>query len=246
MKLIGYVRVSTQKQGRSGLGLEAQLSALKQYEQATQGTVDAVYREIESGKNSARPELAKAIAHAKRVKGRLVIAKLDRLARNVHFITGLMETGVDFVNAESPNDDKFTIHIKAAMAEEEARKISERTKAALKAAKARGVKLGAANPKHQKNAPRDWWRAGAAKGQPLATAQAKKNRDEQAQVVYEEAAKIVASLHAEGATLREMAEKLNESAVRTVKGKEWTAMQVSRLIASGLVPAVAVALAMNQ
>src|SRR5437588_663825 len=102
-KLIGYVRVSTQKQGESGLGLEAQQAAIDLYAKANGGTFVAAYREVESGTDSGRPELAKAVAHAKRIKGRLVIAKLDRLARNVHLVSGLMESGVDFIACDQPN-----------------------------------------------------------------------------------------------------------------------------------------------
>ena len=244
MQIIGYIRVSTQKQGQSGLGLEAQLSALEVYRASVRGKIVHAYREIESGTDSDRPELAKAIAHAKRVRGKLVIAKLDRLARNVHFISGLMESGVDFVNAEAPGDDRFVTHVKAAMAEEEARKISERTKAALAAAKRRGVRLGSARPGHW-DGREDRRKAGSAKGLPLATAKARAKRLEESEPVYREAAKIVRKMRDEGASLREIAKELNSEGFTTARGAAWTAMQVSRLIAAGFAPIVAVAVAIT-
>lgn len=134
-----YLRVSTQRQGISGLGLEAQRKAI---ETLLDGEPHKEFIEIESGKKSKRPILEKAIAYCRKHKTKLVIAKLDRLARNVHFISGLMETGVDFIAADMPNADRFMLHVYAAMAEEEGRRISERTKAALAAAKERGVELG--------------------------------------------------------------------------------------------------------
>src|SRR5687768_11252995 len=103
MNIIGYVRVSTVKQGESGLGLDAQLSAIDLYAKANAGKVLTLYREVESGKNNERPELHKALAHAKRAKARLVIAKLDRLARNVHLVSGLMQSGVDFIACDNLN-----------------------------------------------------------------------------------------------------------------------------------------------
>ena len=137
---IAYLRVSTQKQGDSGLGLEAQESAIVRY--TTNGTVLATFREVESGKRCDRPELRKALDMAKRTGATLVIAKLDRLARNVHFISGLMEAGVDFLACDMPTANRLTLHIMAAMAEHEGRMISERTRNALAAAQARGAARG--------------------------------------------------------------------------------------------------------
>ena len=142
--LVRPYRVSTQKQGRSGLGLEGQETAVNQFAGQNRGGVLASYTEIETGTNKReRPELTKAIAHCRREGATLVIAKLDRLARNVHFVSGLMESGVEFVCCDNPTANRLTIHILAAVAEDEARRISERTKAALAAYKARGGVLGA-------------------------------------------------------------------------------------------------------
>jgi DNA invertase Pin-like site-specific DNA recombinase len=142
MKIVTYTRVSTKRQGQSGLGLEAQEAAIQNYIQEQSADVVGGFVEIESGKKSNRVELAKAIALAKKTKSKLVVAKLDRLARNLHFISGLLQSKVDFVALDFPEANTFTIQIMAALAEQEARLISERTKAALAAAKRRGVILG--------------------------------------------------------------------------------------------------------
>lgn len=203
-KLVPYYRVSTKKQGESGLGLEAQRQAFETYARERDGAAVGEYIEIETGKRADRPELVKAIEHAKAVKGRLVVAKLDRLARNVLFTATLMETKVDFVCCDMPDANKLTIHIMAAVAEDEARRISERTIAALAAAKARGVKMGSACPGHWDG--REGRRqAGQEKGLPLARAA----RSQAARDYY---APIVAKIkehRAAGKTLKEIAEALN-------------------------------------
>jgi DNA invertase Pin-like site-specific DNA recombinase len=140
---IAYYRVSTTRQGKSGLGLEAQRSAIMNYLNGGNWKLVEEHTEVESGKRvKNRPALAAALAACKKHNAMLVIAKLDRLARNVAFVSSLMESKVKFVIVEMPDANKFTIHIIAAVAEHEAEQISERTKAALAAAKARGVKLG--------------------------------------------------------------------------------------------------------
>jgi DNA invertase Pin-like site-specific DNA recombinase len=139
---VAYYRVSTAKQGKSGLGLEAQREAVRAFLDGGNWTLAAEFTEVESGKRSDRPKLAKAL-HACRVYGaKLVIAKLDRLSRDAHFLLGLEKAGVDFVAADMPAANRLTVGIMAMVADEERRMISARTKAALAAAKKRGVKLG--------------------------------------------------------------------------------------------------------
>lgn len=141
-RYVAYLRVSTPRQGEQGLGMDAQRAAVGAFAKQASATILATYVEVESGKRSDRPELAKALAAAKKAKATLLIAKLDRLARNVLFIAKLMDAGVDFVAVDQPFASRLTLHILSAVAEDEARRISERTKAALASAKARGIKLG--------------------------------------------------------------------------------------------------------
>jgi DNA invertase Pin-like site-specific DNA recombinase len=209
MRYIAYYRVSTERQGASGLGLDAQKEAVVSYLRgvnAGNGQPIAEYTEVESGKRSKnRPQLLAAIEHSKRVKATLVIAKLDRLARNVHFISGLMESKVPFVAADNPNANKLTVHVMAAMAEYEAQAISDRTKAALTAAKAKGMALG--NPRWQESiaAARD-----ARKLAPIPTAVLDMMRE----------------LQASGLTLRTIADRLNALGLRTPQGSLWYASTV--------------------
>ena len=141
-QFVGYFRVSTDRQGRSGLGLEAQRDAVLRHLAGVGGRLQGEFVEIESGKRNDRPQLAAAITATKKAKATLIIAKLDRLARNVHFVSGLMESGVDFIAADNPHANKLMVHLLAAFAEHEREQISQRTKDALAAAKARGVRLG--------------------------------------------------------------------------------------------------------
>src|SRR5262252_11216027 len=143
-KFVSYLRVSTKRQGKSGLGLEAQRKAVDDFLNGGNWSVISEHVEVESGKKSDRhrPELAKALQACRLYGAKLVIAKLDRLSRNAHFLLGLKESGVDFVAADMPNANRLTVGIMAMVAEDEALRISERTKAALAAAKRRGVKLG--------------------------------------------------------------------------------------------------------
>src|SRR5919112_1067645 len=145
---VAYYRVSTEKQGRSGLGLDAQRKAVADYLNGGRWELAAEFTEVESGKNSDRPALAKALQTCRVYGARLVIAKLDRLSRDAHFLLGLEKAGVDFVAADMPHANRLTVGIMAMVADEERRMISARTKAALQAAKARGMKLGGTRSKH--------------------------------------------------------------------------------------------------
>jgi len=142
-KYIAYLRVSTNKQGQSGLGLDAQREMISSYINSN-GINRQVpeYLEVESGKNNNRPKLQEALDYCKQNQAVLIIAKLDRLARSVYFISGLMESGVEFIALDNPHANKLMLHLLAAFAEHEREQISQRTKAALQAAKVKGTKLG--------------------------------------------------------------------------------------------------------
>lgn len=225
--LIGYVRVSTRKQGISGLGLEAQEAAVRAYAQQVGASVVALYFEVESGKSAERKELAKAIAHAKHSGGKLVIAKLDRLARNVAFTSAVMASGVDFVCCDNPHANKLTLHVLSAMAEYEAEQASLRTKAALSAARARGVKLGSSRPGHWSDPGRAMKRL---EGIRKAVKHAAKVRAAAATGAYTHLEPLLRDLRAQGASLREMAATLNKQGHLTRKGKPWNPVQVSRVM----------------
>lgn len=219
--MIAYYRVSTAKQGRSGLGLEGQTSAVNSHVRSAGCELIASYTEVETGtkqRTANRPQLVKAMAHAKRAKATLVIAKLDRLSRNVAFISGLMESGVDFIACDNPTATRLTVHILAAVAEEEARAISSRTKAALAAAKARGTKLGT------NNLTREGTLRGSAAG--VASLRAAKSE------AYAFVLPMIADLRSAqpGMSLRGIAKALNAMGEVTRNGSEWTAVQVSRAL----------------
>lgn len=144
-KCVTYYRVSTDRQGISGLGIEAQEASVRQFLQGRNWTLIGEFTEVESGKGARRPQLLAALDQCRRERATLVIAKLDRLARNVHFISGLMESNVEFVAADNPHANKLMIHMLAAFAEHEREQISSRTRLALAAARERGVKLGGPN-----------------------------------------------------------------------------------------------------
>lgn len=218
MKFVGYYRVSTVKQGVSGLGLEAQKEAVRVYlNGVSRGRLVDEVVEIESGKRNDRPELARALALCRVHGATLIIAKLDRLARNVHFISGLMESGVEFVAVDFPQANKLTIHILAAVAEHEAKMISERTKAALGAAKARGVRLGGDRGRVASQA------VCGAKASALA-------RRAKAQKRVADLLPVIRSIQAEGATsLRAVAATLNEKGVPAPNGGMWHGNSVRRV-----------------
>lgn len=225
VKHIAYHRVSTKRQGESGLGLDAQRTAVTDYLHRNEGVLVAEYTEIESGKVKDRPELQRAIAHAKRAKARLVVAKLDRLARNVAFTSALMESGIDFIACDNPHANRLTIHILAAVAEDEARRISERTKAALDAAKRRGVRLGSARPGH-------WMGHEAQRAAGLAAARirAATSHKAAARDAYADLLPMIQRERYAGRSLRQIAVALNEAGHVTRWGKPWRAAQVSRVL----------------
>lgn len=224
-KTIAYYRVSTKKQGKSGLGLEGQQAAVAEFARQNGDEIIAAYTEVETGKSKVRPELLRAIAHAKRSKAKLVVAKLDRLARNVAFTSALMESSIDFVACDNPHANKFTIHILAAVAEHEAEQISQRTKAALAAAKKRGVKLGSARPGHWED-KEDKRLAGLKQARVKAAQAHREAFDDE----YSDLFPIVKELNEAGSSLQAIADSLNHSGHTTRRGKPWNRMQVSRLL----------------
>ena len=213
--LIAYYRVSTQKQGNSGLGLEAQRATVADYAKRTVGQVLAEFTEVESGKKNNRVQLAEAIATAKRTGATLVIAKLDRLARNAAFIFALRDGGVSFVACDIPEANTLTVGIFAVMAQHEAELISTRTRAALAAKKMRGDKLGtAANLTAEARA----------KGRAAHTRNAANNQNTKTAKGY------ALLLRGSGASLRDMATTLNAEGFKTPRGGQYSAVQVSRLL----------------
>jgi DNA invertase Pin-like site-specific DNA recombinase len=206
------------------LGLEAQREAVSRYLNGGHWQLVSEIVEVESGKRNDRPQIAEALRLCRLHKATLVIAKLDRLARNVHFISSLMESGVDFIACDFPEANRLTVHILAAVAEHEASMISARTKAALTAAKARGAILGGqrGNPTRM---------AGIAKMGALASA---KTRGEAAHDRRADLRPVIKELRDGGlSTLRELANGLNDRDLSTPRGGRWTATQVMRLIGNG-------------
>jgi DNA invertase Pin-like site-specific DNA recombinase len=212
---VAYLRVSTIRQGESGLGLEAQRATVEAFARQHGGTIVASFVEVETGKRSDRPELAKALEGARKGKATLLIAKLDRLARNVAFIANLMDAGVEFLACDQPFASRLTLHILAAVAEDEARRISERTKAALQAAKARGQKLGS----------------------PIAAmtvARARAARSVYAAKANATTIAVIREIQNSGvAALAGIARTLEARGVKTPAGRSrWQPVQVSRLLAA--------------
>jgi DNA invertase Pin-like site-specific DNA recombinase len=219
--LVSYLRVSTKKQGASGLGLEAQRAAVAEYAAREGLKVVAEYVEVESGKKAARPELGKALNHCRAAKACLVVAKLDRLARNVAFLSSLMEAGLDFVALDNEHANKFTLHVLAAVAEQEARATSERTKAALAAAKRRGVLLGSSRPGH--------WQGKEAKrlaGSRRGVRRAAELRTQAARQHNGMAVAEALRLRREGKSWLEVAAELNARGLVTRRGNAWSKSSV--------------------
>lgn len=216
MKAIAYIRVSTQKQSRSGLGLEAQREAIRQF--ATNEGIELIgeFIEVETGKGAdaldRRPKLAAALREAKKRDAHITVAKLDRLSRDVHFISGLMAQHVPFLTVElGANVDPFTLHIFSALAQKERELISQRTKAGLAQAKKRGIRLGN--------------RTNLAEAQAMGAASNRQSANEFAARIWPS----IKAFLAEGMSLRKIAEQLNSQGVATARGGQWQAVQVSAI-----------------
>ena len=212
---IAYYRVSTDRQGRSGLGLDAQRSAVASY---IGGIPDAEllaeFTEIESGKRNDRPELAAALALCKKHKAKLVIAKLDRLARNVYFVAGLMESGVDFVACDMPYANRFTVHVMSAVAEWEREQVSKRTADALAEKKKQGVRLG--NPRPAES---------------LARGRATMSQQRQARLAsIQPTVDRITNRRSQGLSFRAIARELNSDGIPSPTGKQWHDVTVKRAI----------------
>lgn len=217
---VAYARVSTAKQGRSGLGLEAQQNAITAYLRPEDSLLAPTYVEVESGKRSDRPELAKALDHAKLTGATLLVAKLDRLARNVRFLHSVLESGVEVAFCDLPQVQgamgRFMVNQMAGVAELEAGLISERTKAALQAAKDRGVKLGGFR--------------GAKVDPSLGLAERKRRADEFATRILP----AIDQAKSEGAaSLREIAAHLTSRGIKTRRGGPWDAAKVRNVLLIG-------------
>lgn len=218
-KLVAYHRVSTVKQGNSGLGLEAQQAAIKAYADRTGACIVQAFTEIESGKLNQRPELLKALHHAKVTGSVLVIAKLDRLSRNAAFLLTLQDSGVQFVAADMPEANNFTVGIMALVAQQEREATSKRTKEALQAAKARGQKLG--NP----NGAAALLRAGKGNAAGVQAVRAKANE------YAHEMQAVLAHLQTQGKTsLGALVEALNGGGYKTPRGGAWHKTSVRNLL----------------
>jgi DNA invertase Pin-like site-specific DNA recombinase len=216
-RFVSYLRVSTTQQGTSGLGLEAQRASVTAHLNGGRWELLQEVVEVESGKRSDRPKLAEALRLCRQKKATLVIAKLDRLARNVHFISGLMESGVEFVAVDMPQANRFVVHILAAVAEQEAEAISKRTKAALAAAKARGTQLGGRRVSAER-----WAEIGL---------EARVARTAEADKWAANVLPAIRSIQAAGAvSLRQIAAGLNDQNIATPRGGEWSAVQVQRAL----------------
>jgi DNA invertase Pin-like site-specific DNA recombinase len=211
-RFVAYFRVSTDRQGRSGLGLEAQREAVLAYLNGGSWTMVAEFTEIESGKRADRPQLAAALAACKKQKAKLVIAKLDRLSRNLAFIATLMDSGVEFVAVDNPHANKLTVHILAAVAQHEREMISQRTRDALQAAKARGKRLGNPNLKSARQ-------------------RALEANSEAADRFAANVRPIIREIQKSGvSSLRGVAKALSARGIKTARGGEWTAVQVSEIL----------------
>jgi DNA invertase Pin-like site-specific DNA recombinase len=221
-RIIAYYRVSTQRQGQSGLGLEGQRAAVESYSRGVGAIVVASFTEVESGKSHQnRPQLARALAQAKAMRATIVVAKLDRLARNVAFLSALLESGSPFVACDNPHATKLTIHILAAVAEDELSRISARLKAAFTAGKARGRVYGGQNPNCQR-----FTRQQALKG----SASARGTNIRLAREFRATLRPIAQAMRDAGKTCNQIASEMNSAGYATRRGKPWTIATVSALL----------------
>lgn len=219
-RFVAYYRVSTARQGASGLGLDAQRDSVMHFLNGGNWKMVADFVEIESGRRSDRPKLAEALVACRLHGATLVVAKLDRLARDAHFLLGLKDAGVEFVCVDMPAANRLTVGIMAMVAEEEARMISARTKTALAAAKRRGTKLG--KPENLTDAAR---RKGTMASGKRRSATAERWRADVAPTVQ-------ALIQREGRSLRQAAAELNARSLPARRGGAWTATQVWRILQS--------------
>ena len=224
MKFIAYYRVSTVKQGQSGLGLEAQQNAVADYLKSNTGELVTEYTEVQSGSKDNRPELQAALRQCRLTGATLLIAKLDRLSRNRSFLMSVQDSSVRFVAVDMPEANHFTVGLMACLADYESELISERTKAALQAAKARGVKLG--NPRLAEVRHSDTTAASEA-----SIAKAKERNAEILEIINEMVGEM-SSAQREGLSLRTLASLLNDAGYKTSRGKEWHPTSVSRVLAA--------------
>jgi DNA invertase Pin-like site-specific DNA recombinase len=216
LKFVAYYRVSTAKQGINGLGMDAQRDAVSNYLKGRNGTLFAEFAEVESGRRNQRQEMQKAIALCRKEGATLLIAKLDRLARNAAFLLSLRDSGVDFIATDLPHADRFTVGIMALLAEKEAEMISQRTKDGLAAAKRRGIKLGNPRPSHAV--------------QLAVAANLKRARSHSEQIVP--VIKEIQKAHV--TSLRGIAHCLNVRGFKTPNGKTFAAQSVKNALRRGL------------
>lgn len=217
-RFIAYYRVSTKGQGDSGLGLEGQRATVTRYLNGGSWELVQEVTEVESGKRNDRPKLAEALRLCRIYNAKLLIAKLDRLSRNVHFISSLMESGVRFVAADMPEATDMTIHILASVAQGEAKAISDRTRVALAAAKARGTQLGGL-------------RINSASIHVQGNAKSVRVRHDRAIKRANDLLPIIQQAREDGAvTLKEIAVALNKRGILTARGSQWSPTQIQRIL----------------
>lgn len=227
-RFVSYYRVSTAKQGASGLGLEAQRRAAMEYLNGGSWELVGEFEEVESGKNADRPQLAAALERCRLTGAKLLIAKLDRLSRNVHFLSGLQEAGVDFVACDLPTANKLTVHIMAAVAQAEREAISSRTKAAMGSIKAR---LSRGEEYVSRRSGKALTKLGSPKG--LSTSRPDLGTKAVIEKADQFAARVrptIEGMRTDGLSLRQIADRMNQMKINAARGGAWTAMAVKRAL----------------